>query len=282
MDRALLADFLRTRREALQPEDVGLPRGPRRRTGGLRREELSALAGMSADYYGRIEQQRGPIPSEQMLTALARVLNLNPSERDHLFALAGHPAPGRIANENELSPTFARVLGRLSDTPALVLSRYGEALGRNAAAVALLGHDYMRYEGLARYLVYRWYTDPVARELFPPEDHPERGRVFTAEIRAAYTADPKGQAREIVEALLEVSPEFAETWRRHEVGVTHHHYSKRYCHAELGELELYCQPVVDPERAQEMLVYTAEPGSPSQAKLDILVARTRNDHSLSP
>jgi len=71
MDRAQLADFLRTRREALQPEDVGLPRGPRRRTGGLRREEVSALAGMSADYYGRIEQQRGPTPSEQMLAALA-------------------------------------------------------------------------------------------------------------------------------------------------------------------------------------------------------------------
>ena len=76
-DRAELADFLRTRREALQPEDVGMPRGARRRTGGLRREEVAALSGMSADYYGRIEQRRGPHPSEQMLAALARGLRLS-------------------------------------------------------------------------------------------------------------------------------------------------------------------------------------------------------------
>src|SRR3954452_22464344 len=84
MDRALLADFLRARREVLQPEDVGLPRGPRRRTGGLRREEVAPLAGMSADYYSRIEQQRGPTPSEQVLAALARGLHLSLTERDHL------------------------------------------------------------------------------------------------------------------------------------------------------------------------------------------------------
>ena len=184
MDRALLADFLRARREALQPEDVGLPRGSRRRTGGLRREEVAALAGMSADYYSRMEQQRGPMPSEQMLAALARALHLSLSERDHLFEL--------------------------------------------------------------------------------------RGRVFTVEIRAAYTADPAGRAGEIVAALLEVSPEFAEVWRLHEVDVTHHHDLKRYRHAELGELELYCQRLVDPDQAQELLVFSATPGSPSYENLQFL------------
>ena len=93
MDRAQLADFLRTRREALQPEDVGLPRGPRRRTGGLRREEVAALCGMSTDYYGRLEQRRGPQPSDQMLAAMARGLRLTLAERDHLFRLAGHDVP---------------------------------------------------------------------------------------------------------------------------------------------------------------------------------------------
>jgi transcriptional regulator with XRE-family HTH domain len=87
MDREQLADFLRTRREALQPEDVGLPRGQRRRTGGLRREEVAALCGMSADYYSRIEQQRGSRPSEPMLAAIARGLHLSLDERDHLFRL---------------------------------------------------------------------------------------------------------------------------------------------------------------------------------------------------
>ena len=128
MDRALLADFLRARREALQPEDVGLPRGSRRRTGGLRREEVAALAGMSADYYSRIEQQRGPAPSEQMLAALARALRLSLSERDHLFALGGHPAPRRILRDDHVSPTMMRIVDRLSDMPAIVLSRFGETL----------------------------------------------------------------------------------------------------------------------------------------------------------
>src|SRR5689334_7123903 len=124
MDRAQLADFLRARREALQPEDVGLPRGQRRRTGGLRREEVASLAGMSSDYYGRIEQQRGPLPSEQMLAALARALHLNLEERDHLFRLGGHPAPQRVLREDHISPTMMRIVDRLADTPALVMSRF--------------------------------------------------------------------------------------------------------------------------------------------------------------
>src|SRR3954469_13883927 len=90
--RLELADFLRRRREALQPADVGLAKGPRRRTSGLRREEVAALAGMSVDYYTRLEQQRGPQPSPQMLTAIARALRLNLDENDHLFRLAGHTA----------------------------------------------------------------------------------------------------------------------------------------------------------------------------------------------
>jgi transcriptional regulator with XRE-family HTH domain len=104
MERALLADFLRARRAALQPEDVGLSRGSRRRTGGLRREEVAVLAGMSTDYYSRLEQQRGPVPSEQMLAALARALKLNPGEREHLFALAGHSAPRRALRPSPPPP----------------------------------------------------------------------------------------------------------------------------------------------------------------------------------
>ena len=95
MDRAALADFLRRRREALQPADVGIPVTARRRTPGLRREDVAALAAMSTDYYTRLEQQRGPQPSEQMLSALARALRLTSDERDYLFLLAGHTAPAR-------------------------------------------------------------------------------------------------------------------------------------------------------------------------------------------
>src|ERR1044072_6776589 len=209
MDRALLADFLRARREVLQPEDVGLPRGRRRRAGRLRREEVPALAGMSVDYYSRIEQQRGPMPSEQVLAGLARGLHLSLSERGYLFYLGGHSAPRRVLRDDHVSPTMMRIVERLADTPALVMSRFNETLLQTRPAVALLG-DYTRFSGLARYLVYRWFTDPAQRDLSPAEDHEIRGRVFTAEIRAAYTADPEGRAGEIVAALLEVSPEFAE------------------------------------------------------------------------
>ncbi|BCJ48306.1 DNA-binding protein [Actinoplanes ianthinogenes] len=266
MDRALLADFLRARREKLQPEDVGLPRGSRRRTGGLRREELAALAGMSTDYYSRIEQQRGPMPSEQMIGALARALHLSPSEKEHLFALSGHSAPRRVQRDERASLTMRHIVERLPDTPAIVFSRFGEALLQTPKAVALFG-DYTRFTGMARYLVYRWFTDPRQRALYPPEDHALRGRVFTVDIRAAYTADPTGTAGEIIEALLAVSPEFAEVWRLHEVDVTHHHDLKRYRHPELGELELYGRRLLDPDEGQELLVFLATPGSPSEAKL---------------
>src|SRR5580692_8871838 len=121
MERVQLAEFLRTRREALQPEDVGLPRGPRRRTGGLRREEVAALSGMSVDYYSRIEQQRGPRPSGQILAAVARGLHLSLAERDHLFRLAGHAVPQRVLRADHINPGMMRILDRLEHTPARVV-----------------------------------------------------------------------------------------------------------------------------------------------------------------
>lgn len=273
MDRALLADFLRARREALQPEDVGLPRGgTRRRAGGLRREEVAVLAGVSADYYSRIEQRRGPMPSEQVVAALAQGLKLSASEREHLFALAGHSAPWRALRDERVSPAMQRIVERLADTPAIVFSQFGEALLQTRGAVALFG-DYTGFSGMSRYLVYRWFTDPAQRAIYPPEDHDLRGRVFTVDLRAVYTADPGGTAGEIVEALLAVSPEFAEVWRRHEVDVTHHRDLKRYLNPELGELEMHSWRLMDPDERQDLLVFMAEPGSPSEQKLQRLLLR---------
>ncbi|MER6441566.1 helix-turn-helix transcriptional regulator [Streptomyces sp. NPDC001185] len=269
MDRVLLADFLRARREALQPEDVGLPRGPRRRTGGLRREEVAALAGMSADYYSRIEQRRGPMPSEQMLAALVIALNLDPTEKEHLFDLGGYAAPRRVVLRDDVSPTMRLVVERLADTPAMVFSQFGETLLQSPPALVLFG-DHSHFSDMSRYLVYRWFTDPSQRTLYPREDHELRGRVFTAEIRAAYTANPRGRAGEIVAALLEASPEFGEIWRRHEVGIVHHHDLKNYLHPELGELEMYAQRLVDSDTAQELLIFSATPGSTSYVKLQRL------------
>jgi transcriptional regulator with XRE-family HTH domain len=270
MDRAQLADFLRARREALQPEDVGLPRGQRRRTGGLRREEVAALAGMSADYYSRIEQQRGPMPSGQMLAAIARALHLTLDERDHLFLLGGHPAPQRMLRDDHIGPGMMRIADRLEDTPAMVISCFGETLRQTRPAVALFG-DETRFTGLDRYVVYRWFTDSASRRIYPVDDHPTHARIFTAQLREVYAAAPHSRAGEIVDALLAVSPEFAEIWAAHEVGVTHLD-RKRLVHPELGELSLYCQTLLDPDQWQVLLVFTAVPGSPSHEKLQLLAA----------
>ena len=121
MDRARLAEYLRTRREALQPEDVGLPRGQRRRTKGLRREEVAVLSDMSIDYYSRLEQPHGPHPSEQILGALARGLRLSLEERDHLFQLAGYATPPRSADSDHINPGMMRIFDGLADSAAQVV-----------------------------------------------------------------------------------------------------------------------------------------------------------------
>jgi transcriptional regulator with XRE-family HTH domain len=269
VDRVQLADFLRTRREALQPEDVGLPRGPRRRTGGLRREEVAALCGMSADYYSRIEQQRGPQPSEQMLAAIARGLHLSLDERDHLFQIGGHPAPQRNLRGDHINPGMMRILDRLEDTPAQVMNHLGETLKQTRPSIALMGDD-SRWTGMAKSMLYRWFTEPAARTIYPVEDHEKHGRMFTAQARQAYS---RGGARfaAIVDTLLAESPEFAKVWADHEVAALHMD-SKRISHPELGILDLHCQTLHDPDQSQTLLVFTAVPGTESYEKLQLLCA----------
>ncbi|MEU5832850.1 helix-turn-helix transcriptional regulator [Streptomyces diacarni] len=280
MDRAQLADFLRVRREALQPEDVGLPRGPRRRTRGLRREEAAALSGMSTDYYGRLEQQRGPQPSPAMLAAMARGLRLSLAERDHLFRIAGHNAPPRTGSDH-LAPGLMRILDRLGDTPAQVVTDLAETLWQTPLAAALVG-DEMRLTGPNRSLLRRWFTDPAARLLYPEEDHPRHSRFFTAELRGAYSRQGRGsRAEALVEELLGTSEEFARWWSAHEVSAPRVD-PKRFCHPELGVLELQCQVLLDPEQAQALLVYTATPGTESDEKLRLLPATASRPAGAAP
>jgi hypothetical protein len=269
MDRGQLADFLRRRRAALQPGDVGLPRGPRRRTIGLRREEVAALCGMSVDYYNRLEQRRGPQSSEAMAAALARGLRLSLDERDHLFRLCGHGTPRRTLLTDHVNPGLMRVLDRLADTPAQVMNRLGETLVQTRLAVALLG-DETHYTGLSRSAIYRWFTDPIARQIYPHDSHAFHGRVLAAELRAAFARDgAKSRAGEIVAQLLAHSHEFAHLWGPHEVGLRHAE-RKQIAHSELGVLELHCQSLVDLDQEQALLVFTATPGTESYEKLQLL------------
>ena len=269
MDREQLGEYLRARRESLQPHDVGLSPGARRRTPGLRREEVAQLAGMSTDYLNRLEQARGPQPSEQMLGALARALRLDLTERDHLFRLAGHPAPERASMTDHVAPGMLRILDRLQDTPAQVITELGEPLIQTGPAKALLG-DASALTGMARATVYRWFTEPASREVYAAEDHDERGRTFVAELRSTYARQGRAsRAGAIVAELLRVSQEFAAVWEQHDVAEKHPQ-TKRFCHPEVGELTLDCQTLLDTETGQRLLVFTARPGTEDEQKLALL------------
>ena len=269
MDRIELADFLRRRREALRPEDVGLAKGPRRRVTGLRREEVANLSAMSADYYARLEQRRGPQPSEQMVASIARGLRLTLDERDHLFRLTGHAAPTRILRSEHVSPALMRVLDRLEDTPAMVVSDLGETLVQNRLAAALLG-DQTRFTGLARSAVYRWFTDPGERRLYPESDHNHQSRVQVSNLRASLTrGGPNTRAATIVERLRHESPEFVRLWDRHEVAVRFDDH-KTIHHPDLGDIELDCQILFTQNQAQALLVFTASSGTEDYEKLRLL------------
>jgi transcriptional regulator with XRE-family HTH domain len=272
MDRAGLAEFLRTRREALQPADVGLPPGLRRRAPGLRREEVAMLAGMSTDYYARLEQQRGPHPSDAILTAVAQALHLSLDERDHLYRLAGLGAPDRVARPDHVSPGMMRILDRLTDTPAMVVNSAGETLLQTPMAVALVG-DETQFTGFRRSIVYRWYTEPATRERFPAEDHEFHTRAHTSRLREAVTRDGRrSRAAEISDALLRESDDFADRWHRHDVGIRLTDQRKRLLVPGLGRVEVFCQTLLDPDTTQTLLVYTATPGSESHEKLAMLGA----------
>ncbi|CAL9366150.1 helix-turn-helix transcriptional regulator [Nocardiopsis dassonvillei] len=269
IDRIGLAEFLRTRREALQPEDVGLPRGQRRRTSGLRREEVAALCHMSTDYYSRLERERGPRPSGQMLSSIAQGLHLSLDERDHLFRLAGHNPPPRGTVSDHVSPGLQRVLDRLDDTPAEIVTELGETLRQSPMGVALTG-DTTRFTGPERSSGYRWFTDPDSRRIYAPEEHPFLTRMYASGLREIVTLrGPDSRAARLADLLLDRSEEFRRVWEDHEIGVRPHHV-KHFVHPEVGPLELNCQRLVDPGQAHSLLVYTAVPGSESHDRLHLL------------
>jgi transcription regulator MmyB-like protein/helix-turn-helix protein len=224
---------------------------------------------MSADYYSRIEQRRGPTPSKQTLAAIARALRLPVYERDHLFRLAGHAPPLRIHRSEHVGPGMLRILDRMRDTPAQVMNQLGETLLQNGMATALLG-DQTGFTGPARSLAYRWFTDPGSRLIHPEAEHGRAGRLITAQLRVAYErreSEPRVVA--LVDALLSASPEFAAIWREHPVAGPHCE-PKRIWHPRLGVLDLHGESLDDPDRPQRLVVFTAGPGTESHEKLQVL------------
>ncbi|TDD03269.1 XRE family transcriptional regulator [Nonomuraea deserti] len=270
MDRTELADFLRRCRTRLAPADVGLSQGARRRTPGLRREEVAQLAGMSTDHYTRLEQARGSRPSRQMLAAVARALRLTGDERDHLFHLAGEEPPRITRPTTEhVRPGLLLVLDRLTDTPAQVLSDRGDILAQNAMAKALYGDASARPQA-DHNIAWRFFTDPSARELFPAEDHERAACAAVADLRATLARRPDdARLAGLVRRLRARSEEFSALWDTHHVAVRRADV-KRFLHPVVGLLELECEVLANPEHDQRLIIYTARPGSLSYERLELL------------
>lgn len=274
VDRNELAGFLRRRRALLQPEDVGVPAGGRRRTPGLRRFEVAQLAGMSPDYYARLEQGRGPRPSVALLSALARALRLTGDQRDHLFRLAGHHAPPRAGGDEHVSRGLRRLLAGLPGLPALVASDLNVVLAQNAMADALLGPQ-THFRGLARSCTYRWFTGPDLRARHPVEDHEHESRAQVDDLRATLAARPADPlARKLIEALRAESAEFAELWDRHDVAVRRGD-RKRIRHPAVGLIELDFDILPTARADQRLLVYSPAPGSAAVSQLELLAVLGR-------
>jgi hypothetical protein len=204
-----------------------------------------------------------------MVASIAQGLHLSLDERDHLFRLAGHQPPARGTASEHVSPGMLRIFDRLQDTPAEIVTELGETLRQTPIGVALVG-DLSRYTGPSRSLGYRWFTDPAVRARYAPESHERLSRVWASGLREIATLrGPGSRAAEYADLLLAESDEFRELWERHEVGVRPEG-TKCYLHPEVGRIEVLCQTLMDPDQSHRLLVYTAEPGSESAERLQLL------------
>ena len=214
--REELADFLRRRRDSLKPDDVGLPNGGRRRTPGLRREEVAQLAGVGTTWYTWLEQGRDVRASLDVLEAISRALRLTPAERTHLILLGrGEEPPPVKASSERVTPTLRRVIENLGTAPAYVLGRRWDYIAWNEAATVLLG-DLASMPRAQRNHLWLTFMDPLRREMFV--DWESSARRMVAKFRADsahHIGDPSFE--QLIHALRESSPEFCKAWKRHEV-----------------------------------------------------------------
>jgi transcriptional regulator with XRE-family HTH domain len=259
MARQELALFLRDRRQALRPADVGLPAGRRRRTPGLRREEVAGLAAMSVEYYARLEQARGPHPSPRILDSLTGALRLSPAERAHLFRLAGTsplPPPGPV---RQVRPHVAGLLRRLPDTAVVVTDACYDVIAANPLAGALLG-GLGQEPNLAR----RRFLHLGPRESSGAE---EFGSIAVARLRGAADRYPLDERLAGLLAELRAgSEEFVAIWDTNPVRAPGHRV-KTFAHPEVGPVRVSCDVLTIPEDDQQVVFVTADPGSPSARAL---------------
>jgi transcriptional regulator with XRE-family HTH domain len=257
MAREELARFLRDRREALRPADAGLPPGRRRRTPGLRREEVAGRAHMSVEYYARLEQARGPQPSSRILDSLADALQLRQAERAHLFRLAGVPlaAPDQVSRR--VRPYVAALLDRMPDSAALVTAATYDVIASNQIARALFGDA---LSGDRPNLARRRFLN---RDQVLTTGHEDFGEIAVARLRAAAARYPRDtRLADLLGELREGSAEFTDLWATNPVRLPGHR-TKTMLHPEVGKLRVNCDILTVPDDDQQVVFITADPGSAS-------------------
>lgn len=270
LNRNELAAFLRARRARVSPRDAGLPEVGQRRTPGLRRQEVAQLAGMSVDYYIRLEQGRGPQPSRQVLSALTRALTLNGDEREYLFRVAGQAPPRSAGPSREITPGTRHLLDNMRHTPAYVVDAAYNVLAWNSLAVHFIGN----LTGHADRNMIRWTFRRSPADVMWSDEHFLRfTRSTVADLRANYARYPGDPEIDgLVGEMLALSPQFAQMWGEYEVEVRGP-MLKRVSHPQAGELEFECQVLHIAETGQRLIAYCAAPGSPAESAFIRLAAR---------
>jgi len=263
-------DFLRSRRGRLAPSEVGLPQGFRRRTPGLRREEVAMLAGVGTTWYTWLEQGREIQPSNEVLAALAEVLRLDRAERHHLFSLYDRPTlERRLAGEEHVGEPLRRMVDGLAEQPAFVLGWRWDILIWNRAADLLLG-PYARPDGSRPNTLARLFSDPAHRRLFVDWENVARGALATFRADCApYVGDPDFDG--LVARLTRVSPEFAAWWPQHDVA---HRLAgeKRLNHPTVGRMHFAFSTLdVGDRPGMKLFVFTAVDEEDSPRKLSRLL-----------
>lgn len=268
--RRELGAYLRSRRGRLAPGDVGLAPGARRRTPGLRREEVALLAGVGTTWYTWLEQGRDVRPSAEVLTALGDALRLDPAEKRYLFILAGRPAPEwRVAAEERVEEPLQRLLSSLRMQPAYVMGRRWDILAWNRAAAAVFG-DYGRLQGDQRNIMHLIFADPGHRRLvFGWEDLARATLGLFRADSAKYVGDPAFVR--LIDALLHQSPEFRRWWPEHDV-LRRLSGLKRLQHPTAGLMAFeHMSLAIDDGSDMKLIVYTPQPQEDTVAKLERLL-----------
>jgi transcriptional regulator with XRE-family HTH domain len=259
-----LGDFLRARRAAVDPDAVGLPTSGHRRVAGLRREEVALLAGLSADYYTRLEQGRERAPSTQVVEALSSALRLSSDGRRHLYRLSNHTPRDKVSVNDRVDPALLDLMATWPNNPAIVYNIAYDVLASNGIADALF-HNWAHSRNLLQIV----FTDPAARTFYSDWEQVASNSVAGFRLNHGRSPDHP-RIQQLLSELLTAAPEFRRLWERHDARGKALE-QKRFYHRDVGELTLSMQTFdVRSSPGQELVVYHAAPDSASAHALSLL------------